>query len=163
MSNAAQRPPDPPDETPWSNAQKAEALIGLLKEHEIVRLLVLVTVPGVVLPEGIAGAHGITGLDIGLNLSTPIPDLAIDENGIRGTLSFSRVPFYIKVPWESIAGIKLLGEPMKAPKPRHLVGVAASVPFDPQFQDWSKVPACMTPPALRLVPKLPPEPSEPTT
>jgi hypothetical protein len=32
----------------------------------------------------------------------PIPDLRVDENGIFGTLSFSRTPFACNVPWNAI-------------------------------------------------------------
>lgn len=164
MSNAAQRPPDPPDETPWTNAQKAEALIGLLGQHEIVRVFVLIQGPGVVLPEKIRSTNGITSLDIGLRMAVPIPDLEIDAAGIRGTFSFSRTPFHITIPWEAIGGAKIMDEAPKAaaPKPRHLIAVTAAIPFDPQFQDWSKVPECLTPPVLRLVPK-PAEEPEATT
>lgn len=41
-------------------------------------------------------------LQVGLNMPIPIPDLAVDDDAIRCTLSFSRTPFYCIVPWAAI-------------------------------------------------------------
>jgi len=41
-------------------------------------------------------------LQVGLDMPIPIPDLRVDENGIFGTLSFSRTPFACNVPWTAI-------------------------------------------------------------
>jgi hypothetical protein len=41
-------------------------------------------------------------LQVGLDMPIPIPDLRVDENGIFGTLSFSRTPFACNVPWSAI-------------------------------------------------------------
>jgi hypothetical protein len=41
-------------------------------------------------------------LQVGRSMAVPIPDLVVDERGIRGTLSFSRLPFFCVLPWESI-------------------------------------------------------------
>lgn len=41
-------------------------------------------------------------LQVGLNMPIPINDLRVDENGIFGTLSFSRTPFACNVPWNAI-------------------------------------------------------------
>lgn len=41
-------------------------------------------------------------LQIGLDMPIPIPDLEVDDDGIRCTLSFSRTPFYCIVPWSAI-------------------------------------------------------------
>ena len=41
-------------------------------------------------------------LQFGLNLPVPIPDLAIDEDGVFGTLSFNRSPFGCTVPWSAV-------------------------------------------------------------
>lgn len=41
-------------------------------------------------------------LQVGLNMPIPIPDLEVDDAGIRCTLSFSRTPFYCIVPWAAI-------------------------------------------------------------
>jgi stringent starvation protein B len=41
-------------------------------------------------------------LQFGLNLRVPIPDLEVDENGVTGTLSFARRPFWCRVPWSCV-------------------------------------------------------------
>lgn len=41
-------------------------------------------------------------LQVGLDMPIPILDLRVDENGIFGTLSFSRTPFACNVPWNAI-------------------------------------------------------------
>lgn len=41
-------------------------------------------------------------LQFGYNLALPIPDLEIDEFGIRGTLSFRQTPFFCDLPWSAI-------------------------------------------------------------
>ena len=41
-------------------------------------------------------------LQIGLDLVVPIPDLTVDDDGIRGTLSFNRAPFTCIVPWSAV-------------------------------------------------------------
>jgi Stringent starvation protein B len=41
-------------------------------------------------------------LQVGLDMPIPIPDLRVDEDGIFGTLSFSRTPFACNVPWNAV-------------------------------------------------------------
>jgi len=41
-------------------------------------------------------------LQLGYDLPVPIPDLALDEDGVRATLSFRREPFLCVVPWAAI-------------------------------------------------------------
>lgn len=41
-------------------------------------------------------------LQIGLNMPVPIPDLEVDDEGLRCTLSFNRSPFYCTIPWSGI-------------------------------------------------------------
>jgi hypothetical protein len=41
-------------------------------------------------------------LQVGLDMPIPIDDLRVDDDGIFGTLSFSRSPFSCNIPWESI-------------------------------------------------------------
>lgn len=55
----------------------------------------------VVVPDYLRKRPG-TVLEIGLNLPKPIPDLVVDDAGIRGTLSFDCgfVPCY--VPWSAV-------------------------------------------------------------
>jgi len=44
-------------------------------------------------------------LQIGLNMAIPIPDLRLDDDGMRCTLSFSGSPFYCVVPWDVVFAI----------------------------------------------------------
>lgn len=44
-------------------------------------------------------------LQIGHNMQVPIPDLAIEDDGWSGTLSFRKVPFRCVVPWTSVFAI----------------------------------------------------------
>lgn len=41
-------------------------------------------------------------LQFGYNMTIPIPDLCVDDQGVRGTLSFSRTPFHCDMPWDSV-------------------------------------------------------------
>jgi stringent starvation protein B len=47
-------------------------------------------------------------LQIGLNLAVNIPDLAVEDDAVSCTLSFSRRPHFCWVPWESVYA--LVGE-----------------------------------------------------
>lgn len=44
-------------------------------------------------------------LQIGLDMAIPILDLRVDDEGISGTLSFSRSPFTCTIPWEAVFGL----------------------------------------------------------
>jgi hypothetical protein len=41
-------------------------------------------------------------LQVGLDMPMPIPDLRVDDEGVYGTLSFSRRPFSCSVPWDAV-------------------------------------------------------------
>jgi hypothetical protein len=41
-------------------------------------------------------------LQVGFDMPIPIPDLRVDEDGVFGTLSFSRNPFTCAVPWHAV-------------------------------------------------------------
>jgi hypothetical protein len=56
---------------------------------------------GVVLPSRLLG-DGHVRLDYGYALKPPIPDLDVGDDGIRGTLSFNRTPFFTFVPWSAV-------------------------------------------------------------
>jgi hypothetical protein len=56
---------------------------------------------GVVLPARLLG-DGHVRLDYGYGLRPPIPDLLVDDDGIRATLSFNRAPFATFVPWSAV-------------------------------------------------------------
>lgn len=65
---------------------------------------------GAVLPRHLAAKSWLT-LQIGWDLPVSIPDLAVTEKGIRGTLSFSGVGCLCIVPWDAIFAIHLVGAP----------------------------------------------------
>jgi len=57
--------------------------------------------PGVVVPAHLRNeAHLV--LQYGHDLPIPIPDLEVDEQGVRATLSFSKTPQRTFVPWEAV-------------------------------------------------------------
>lgn len=62
---------------------------------------------GVVVPKWFMGQPQLV-LQVGLNMAVPIPDLAVDEEGITCTLSFSRTPFWCRLPWNAVYA--LVGE-----------------------------------------------------
>lgn len=47
-------------------------------------------------------------LQVGWQMPIPIPDLRVDDEGIFGTLSFSRVPYGCNLPWAAV--FALVGE-----------------------------------------------------
>jgi hypothetical protein len=79
---------------------KKEVMLALLQRSEA-RVHLDARRPGVALPERLLG-DGHVRLDYGYGLTPPIPDLEITDEGIRATLSFSRVPFATFVPWSAV-------------------------------------------------------------
>ena len=79
---------------------KREVMLALLERAEA-RVHLDARRPGVELPARFLGqAH--LRLDYGYGFTPPIPDLVIDDHGIRATLSFNRVPFQTFVPWSAV-------------------------------------------------------------
>jgi stringent starvation protein B len=79
---------------------KREVMLALLERAEA-RVHLDARRPGVELPARFLGqAH--LRLDYGYGFTPPIPDLVIDEEGIRATLSFNRVAFATFIPWSAI-------------------------------------------------------------
>jgi stringent starvation protein B len=57
--------------------------------------------PGVIVPAHLRGeAHLV--LQYGHDLPIPIPDLEVDEYGVRATLSFQKLPHLTVVPWSAV-------------------------------------------------------------
>jgi stringent starvation protein B len=57
--------------------------------------------PGVIVPPQLrSDAHLV--LQYGHDLPIPIPDLEVDEYGVRATLSFSKTPHLTVVPWSAV-------------------------------------------------------------
>ncbi len=61
----------------------------------------------VMVPKGFMGQPQLV-LQVGLNMAIPIPDLEVDDVGISCTLSFSRTPFWCRIPWSAVYA--LVGE-----------------------------------------------------
>jgi stringent starvation protein B len=55
-------------------------------------------------PERFAGDSKLV-LRFGHNLTPSIPDLEVDEDGIRGTLTFSGVPYKCDLPWDAVYAV----------------------------------------------------------
>lgn len=62
---------------------------------------------GVLVPKWFTGQPQLV-LQVGLNMAIPIPDLKVDDVGVSCTLSFSRAPFWCRLPWSAIYA--LVGE-----------------------------------------------------
>lgn len=58
-------------------------------------------VEGVVVPAWHAQKPQLV-LQLGLHFAVPIPDLKIDDRGVRCTLSFNRSPFFCDLPWTAV-------------------------------------------------------------
>lgn len=55
----------------------------------------------VIVPEWLANRPQLV-LQLGLNFQIPIPDLVVDDYGVRCTLSFNRSPFHCSIPWHAV-------------------------------------------------------------
>lgn len=87
-----------PDDS--SRPPKIEVMRALL-EHAEAQVHFDARRPGVELPDRLLGSANVR-LDYGYGLVPPIHDLSIDEDGIRATLSFNRIPFATFVPWTAV-------------------------------------------------------------
>lgn len=56
---------------------------------------------GVVVPSWLATKPQLV-LQLGLNFAIPIPDLEVDDVGVRCTLSFNRAPYLCELPWSAV-------------------------------------------------------------
>jgi hypothetical protein len=79
---------------------KREVMLALL-EHAEAQVHLDARRDGVDLPDRLRGSSNVR-LDYGYGLTPPIPDLTIDEDGIRATLSFNRVPHRTFIPWAAV-------------------------------------------------------------
>jgi stringent starvation protein B len=79
---------------------KQEAFLALLREGWT-SLHLDARRPGVIVPAHLRGeAHLV--LQYGHDLPISIPDLEVDDYGVRATLSFSRTPQLTVVPWSAV-------------------------------------------------------------
>lgn len=81
---------------------------------------VLTDTSGVLLPTAQMRAAADNGnsliVEYGLSLPVPIPELHVDEAGIRATLSFNRTPHATFIPWAAVRSVQQRG-------PQHVVFV----------------------------------------
>lgn len=91
---------DIPDQ---SNLDKMN-YFSLLLQQGMSTIRINTKCPGVVLP-----SHLKNQLLTQLNWSVKfkIPDFQYDEEGVRGTLSFNKIPCYTDVPWEAVWSMAL--------------------------------------------------------
>jgi stringent starvation protein B len=79
---------------------KQQAFLALLREGWT-SLHLDARRPGVVVPQPLRGEPHLV-LQYGHDLPIPIPDLEVDEYGVRATLSFSRAAHRTVVPWSAV-------------------------------------------------------------
>src|SRR5438477_1203440 len=79
---------------------KQQAFLALLREGWT-SLHLDARRPGVVVPPGLRGEPHLV-LQYGHDLPIPIPDLEVDDYGVRATLSFSRAAHRTVVPWSAV-------------------------------------------------------------
>src|SRR5262245_63262078 len=79
---------------------KQQAFLALLREG-CTALHLDARRPGVVVPTQLHGEPHLV-LQYGHDLPIPIPDLEVDEYGVRATLSFSRAAHRTIVPWSAV-------------------------------------------------------------
>jgi stringent starvation protein B len=65
--------------------------------------------PGVVVPQSFRGEPNLV-LQYGYDLPILIPDLEVDDQGVRATLSFSRTAHLTVVPWDAVFAISCTDE-----------------------------------------------------
>lgn len=79
---------------------KKEQLLRLLK-HGSVFVHLDPRREDVVVPSWLATKPQLV-LQLGLKFAIPIPDLEVDDDGVRCTLSFNRTPFHCTLPWSAV-------------------------------------------------------------
>ena len=85
---------------------KQQAFLALLKEGST-SLHLDARRPGVVVPDAFRQEAHLM-LQYGYDLAISIPDLEVDEHGVRATLSFSRTPHVTVIPWSAVYAIASL-------------------------------------------------------
>jgi hypothetical protein len=88
------------ESTVTHNPSKREVMLTLLERSEA-RVHLDARRSGVVLPERLLRSGNVR-LDYGYGLQPPIPDLLVDDEGIRATLSFNRLPVLTFIPWPAV-------------------------------------------------------------
>lgn len=82
------------------NRTKQAIFEGMLTQEPVVVIYLDARKPGVDVPEHLKTRC--LGLEYGLNMPVPIPDLVSDEHGITATLSFARASEKTFIPWSAV-------------------------------------------------------------
>ena len=121
---------------------KQDAFLALLREGWT-SLHLDARRPGVIVPAHLRGeAHLV--LQYGHDLPISIPDLEVDDYGVRATLSFSRTPHLTVVPWSSVYVVACddgRGVLYQEDVPEDVSIVAARPPSDRPPADGDRSPA----------------------
>ena len=81
---------------------KYEIFDRLIEQEDFFLVVINPEAAGVDMPVDLIAAGQPVGINLGLRMAIPIPDLVIDEQGISGTLSFNRIPYFCTFPWSSV-------------------------------------------------------------
>lgn len=86
--------------------EKLEVTQSLLDKHDNVFLHLTPTTYSVRarLPQPLLKQEQVI-LQVGYNMTIPIPDMKVDDLGFFGTLSFKGIPFACNVPWQCIFAV----------------------------------------------------------
>ncbi|MCU0659863.1 MAG: ClpXP protease specificity-enhancing factor SspB [Polyangiaceae bacterium] len=141
---------------------KRDVLRFLLDQGQTVRITLDARYAGVVLPARFLAAPQLM-LEIGRNMIPPIPDLDIEGDAVRCTLSFAKQPFHCTMPWGSIWSLigkrdgrgyhwvedmpaEMVAIPQPPPPPRMPVSLRA-LPAEPVEPDEAPAPEVHPAPA----------------
>lgn len=105
-------------------ALKRRAVEQLLAAEDYILIVINPLVRGVALPAPLIEARQPVPIHVGHRLAVPIPDLAIDDAGISGTLAFGERSFPCSFPWPSVIQLSVGNE--------HLVWVVPSADAEPE-------------------------------
>lgn len=99
-------PPSPPLDAGGRGGElpAKRAVVEELLAEGAVLVHVDASAPGVRVPERFAGDAKLV-LRFGYNLSPPVPDLEVDDAGLRGTLTFGGVPHRCELPWPAVYAV----------------------------------------------------------
>ncbi len=84
---------------------KRQTIEQLLQMEDFILMVIMPTCEGVALPDDLMSAGEPVGINVGLKMAIPVPDLLVNDDGISGTLSFNRTPFHCTFPWRSIVQV----------------------------------------------------------
>lgn len=90
----------PPIDIKMTRQYKKKAFEDLLQNGRVY-LTLDTRVKGVKIPSEHQGKSALT-IIFGLDMPTPLRDLAVDDNGIEVTLSLERSPHHCSIPWDAV-------------------------------------------------------------